>query len=70
MKEMIRCGECVHYKDVEEGVQSYGECRRYPPTACNFIIKRFFGMFTKTEVFANDFPLVDPDEYCGEFRQK
>jgi hypothetical protein len=53
-----KCGTCVYFKERESSVGELGQCRIvHPPVVYNHHL----------EVVESEFPVVDKDEWCGEY---
>lgn len=57
----MRCENCFHVEKIEEDDL---ECRRFPPVLVPARFNKEDGEFWLTEMF----PSVEPDDYCGEYR--
>ena len=57
------CANCKHKGDSQKPGQY--ECRRYPPTACTFMVNGGQGFVTHT-----GWPCVAADGWCGEWGVK
>ncbi len=59
------CSQCMWFRRVapNAGAADFGECRRYPP---HVIVMP--DPMTESSEPMSAFPLVDLDEFCGEFK--
>ena len=72
---MNTCGECKYWQgrlEDDDGVEAYGECRRYPPTT------KQTGAIVQMQSYSNTIFTMDTSKFetityrsdwCGEFQQ-
>lgn len=58
------CKNCKFY--FPDGWTTKGKCRRYPPQ----VIVRDASGFLSDGSSESQFPIVNPADWCGEFKQK
>jgi hypothetical protein len=59
------CVDCLFFRDMHPGMTLSGQCRRRPPVA-RVVSKDEY----EDPVYEGVFPLIDQEDWCGEFRHK